>query len=280
MSQRPISMSSSIPPIAGVKTIIAVGSGKGGVGKSTVALNLAVALQQLNLRVGLLDADIYGPNQAHLLNNKQAATVEDNRYQPIRTHNLQTMSLSYLVDDESPMIWRGPMVSKMLQQLLLMTAWDNLDTLIIDLPPGTGDIPLTLSKKAPVNGAIIVTTPQTLATADADKGIAMFKKINIPVFGIIENMSYHQCQHCGHQEPIFGSDGAQQLAQQHQLELLGALPLHTDVRITSDLGTPLVAQHPDHSISQTMMLIAQKVKRKLNLHFDKNKSTFPNIIIE
>jgi ATP-binding protein involved in chromosome partitioning len=280
MSQRPINISSTTPTLPGVKTIIAVGSGKGGVGKSTVALNLAVALQQLNLSVGLLDADIYGPNQAHLLNNKQPADILDNRYQPVIAHDLQTMSLSYLVDDESPMIWRGPMVSKMLQQMLLMTAWNNLDTLVIDLPPGTGDVPLTLSKKASINGAIIVTTPQTLATADADKGINMFKKIQIPVFGIIENMSYHQCQQCGHQDPIFGSDGAQKLARHHQLDLLGALPLHTDVRITSDLGTPLVSQNPEHNISQSIMHIAHQVQQKLNLHFAKNKSTFPNIVIE
>ena len=280
MSQRPINMSSSIPRIPGVKTIIAVGSGKGGVGKSTVSLNLAVALQQLNLNVGLLDADIYGPNQAHLLNTKQRANIQDNRYQPVIAHNLQTMSLSYLVDDESPMIWRGPMVSKMLQQLLLMTAWNNVDTLVIDLPPGTGDVPLTLSKKAPVTGAIIVTTPQSLATADADKGINMFKKIQVPLFGIVENMSYHQCQQCGHQDPIFGRDGAQKLAQKHQVDLLGALPLHADVRITSDLGTPLVSQNPGHHISQSMMNIAHQVQQKLNLHFDKNKSTFPNIVIE
>jgi ATP-binding protein involved in chromosome partitioning len=280
MSQRPINTTTNAHKISGIKNIIAVGSGKGGVGKSTVALNLALALQAQGMRIGLLDADIYGPNQAHLLHSKVQAEVKENRYQPVLAYGLQTMSMAYLIEDESPMIWRGPMVSKAFQQMLFLTAWDNCDTLIIDLPPGTGDIPLTLAKKAPLTAAVIVTTPQTLATADAEKGIAMFKKLEVPILGIIENMSYHSCGKCGHQEHIFGSDGATLLAQKTNIELLGQLPLSSDIRQTSDNGQPIVHQYPDHHISKTLLDIGTQIKTKLDLHFPSNRSTFPDIVIE
>ncbi len=280
MSQRPINTTTNAHKISGIKHIIAVGSGKGGVGKSTVALNLALALQAQGMRIGLLDADIYGPNQAHLLHSKVQAEVIDNRYQPVLAYGLQTMSMAYLIEVDSPMIWRGPMVSKAFQQMLFLTAWDNCDTLIIDLPPGTGDIPLTLTKKAPLTAAVIVTTPQTLATADAEKGIAMFKKLEVPILGIIENMSYHSCGKCGHQEHIFGSDGATLLAQKTNIELLGQLPLSSDIRQTSDNGQPIVYQYPDHHISKTLLDIGTQIKTKLDLHFPSNRSTFPDIVIE
>ena len=225
MSQRPINMSSTLKPIPGIKHIIAVGSGKGGVGKSTLSLNLALALHQTGLQCGLLDADIYGPNQAHMLQQNTRATINDNRFEPVLSHGLQTMSMSYLVDDATPMVWRGPMVTKMLHQMLFFTHWKDIDVLIIDLPPGTGDVPLTLAKKAPISNAIIITTPQNLATADAEKGINMFKKVDVPILGIIENMCMHTCSQCGHEESIFGTDGAAKLVKKTNTKLLGQLPL-------------------------------------------------------
>jgi ATP-binding protein involved in chromosome partitioning len=280
MSKRPLNTSAKPNKIPGVKHIIAIGSGKGGVGKSTVALNLALALQLSGLKVGLLDADIYGPNQAHLLKQQVNADIDNNRFQPVITHNLQTMSMTYLLEDESPMIWRGPMVSKALQQMLLMTQWDNCDVLIIDLPPGTGDIPLTLVKKSPVTAAIIVTTPQTLATADAEKGIAMFRKLDVPIYGIIENMSHHSCSQCGHNEHIFGVDGTKNLATKMHTDILGSLPLDQSIRETSDSGQPIVLSQPQHAISQIFSEVALKVTAKLDLHIQQNSSTFPDIVIE
>ena len=278
MSKRPLKLSSSLKPVPGIKHIIAVGSGKGGVGKSTVSLNIALALRELNLQCGLLDADIYGPNQAHMCQQKTRATVSNNQFEPVMAHGLQTMSMSYLVDDETPMVWRGPMVTKMLHQMLFFTHWKNLDTLIIDLPPGTGDVPLTLAKKAPIDGAVIVTTPQNLATADAEKGINMFKKVDIPVLGIIENMSIHTCRKCGHQDTIFGTDGAQQLATKTSSALLGQLPLDTAIREASDSGRPIILSNPSHPASKTLLQVAKQIKKSLKNN--SNSTSFPDIIVE
>jgi ATP-binding protein involved in chromosome partitioning len=280
MPQRPINLSSNIPPIAGVKHIIAVGSGKGGVGKSTVALNLALALQHQKLNIGLLDADIYGPNQAYMLDSITRADVEDNKLQPIISHGLQTMTMSYLMDQDTPVIWRGPMVTKMLYQMLFATHWQEVDVLIIDLPPGTGDVPLTLSKKAPLTGVVIVTTPQTLATADAEKGINMFKKVDVPILGIIENMSGHTCSQCGHHDPVFGTDGAQQLSIRTETQLLGQIPLDSRIRQASDNGQPIVLEDPQHPASTALLNIAEKLCNTHDLHRPDKKSTFPKIVVE
>src|SRR3989338_2402311 len=212
--------------IPGIQHIVGIGSGKGGVGKSTTTVNLALALQRLGKRVGVLDADIYGPNQPHLLgDSSKPDLVDQDQFSPVIRYGLQTLSMGYLVNDETPMVWRGPMVVKALQQMLYHTAWDNLDYLLIDMPPGTGDVQLTLSQKTPLNGAIIVTTPQSMALLDARKGLEMFRKVDVPILGVIENMSVYHCDHCGHESAIFGSDGAAKMALDCNVPLLGKIPL-------------------------------------------------------
>jgi len=256
-----------LPGLPQVKNIIAIASGKGGVGKSTCAVNLALALHIEGARVGILDADIYGPSQPLLLGGHAKPTIRsDKKIEPLMRHGLQVMSIGYLLDgDDTPVVWRGPMVSSALQQLLNDTAWHDLDYLIIDLPPGTGDIQLTLSQKIPVAGAVIVTTPQDMALLDAKKGLAMFRKVNVPVLGLIENMSAHICQKCGHEEPIFGEGGGKSMASEYQVILLGSLPLDMRIRADADRGVPSVITDPQSHIATLYRNIARKMAAQLSL---------------
>jgi ATP-binding protein involved in chromosome partitioning len=235
-----------------IKHVIAVASGKGGVGKSTTAVNLALALDREGARVGLLDADIYGPSQGMMLGvpaGRRPEVKDEKFFVPVKAHGLQAMSMSFLVTDKTPMVWRGPMVSGALQQLIGQTLWDELDYLIVDMPPGTGDIQLTLSQRVPVAGAVIVTTPQDIALIDAKKGIEMFRKVDIPVLGVVENMSVFHCPECGHESPIFGSGGGERIADEFGTPLLGRLPLTMEIREQADGGTPTVARDPDGPIA-------------------------------
>lgn len=257
-------MNSQLQPIAGVKKIIAVASGKGGVGKSTTAVNLALSLQQQGHTVGILDADIYGPNQAQLLGTKQrASTRDDVHFEPVISHGLQSMSMAYLLDEDTPMIWRGPMVISAFKQIIQQTAWRSVDYLIIDLPPGTGDVQLSLAQTVPVTGAVIVTTPQDVALLDVRRAIRMFEKLKLPILGIIENMSGYQCPQCGHHDPIFGEHGADQLAIDFNSQLLGRIPLDRRHRELSDRGTPIVTSEPDSKISQAYASIAKQLISKI-----------------
>ncbi|AAP96490.1 sodium:proton antiporter [[Haemophilus] ducreyi] len=253
------------PAVNGVKNIIAVTSGKGGVGKSTTSINLALALQAQGAKVGILDADIYGPSIPHMLGAQdQRPTSPDNRHiTPIEAYGIQSNSIGYLMAEDNATIWRGPMASSALSQLLNETWWTDLDYLVIDMPPGTGDIQLTLSQQIPVTGAVVVTTPQDIALLDAIKGIAMFQKVAVPVLGVIENMSVHICQNCGHQEAIFGTGGASKVAEKYNTQLLGQLPLHIRLRQDLDAGTPTVVADPTHEISQAYLALAAKVAAEL-----------------
>lgn len=249
------------PGLDGVKQIIAVASGKGGVGKSTTAVNLALALAAEGYRTGILDADIYGPSQGMMLgipSGTRPQADEDKHFLPLKAHGIQVMSMSFLVTDSTPMVWRGPMAAGALQQLLMQTRWDNLDYLVVDMPPGTGDIQLTLSQKVPVTGAVIVTTPQDIALLDCKKGIEMFRKVDIPVLGVIENMSLHICSNCGHEEAIFGAGGGERIARDYETELLGQLPLVIEIREQTDSGVPSVVADPEGRIAQIYRGIAQK----------------------
>jgi len=255
-------VSQKLENLAGVKKIVAISSGKGGVGKSTVTANLAAALSAQGVRVGVLDADIYGPSQAMMFGvpaGTRPKTAEEKYFIPVVAHGIQTMSISYLIDEDTPMVWRGPMVSSALQQLLMQTQWDSLDVLLIDMPPGTGDIQLTLSQKVPVDGAIVVTTPQDIALLDAKKGIEMFRKVDIPVLGIIENMSMHICSNCGHVDPIFGEGGGDKMAEQYQTKLLGQLPLAMPIRVQADSGTPIVIAEPESEYANLYKTVAASV---------------------
>jgi len=252
----------NLPNINHVKNIIAVASGKGGVGKSTTSVNLALALAADGARVGLLDADIYGPSVGLLLGVKEGTrpeTVDDKFFKPVIAQGVQSMSMAYLVNDNTPMVWRGPMVSGALQQLITQTLWDDLDYLVIDMPPGTGDIQLTLSQKIPVSASVVVTTPQDVALLDAKKGIEMFRKVNIPVLGVVENMSMHICGNCGHAEHIFGEGGGERIAQEFNTQLLGSLPLSKYVREQSDSGLPVVADDPQSNIANMYRNVARNV---------------------
>jgi ATP-binding protein involved in chromosome partitioning len=272
---------SGLQTIPSIKNIFAIASGKGGVGKSTSTVNLALALAADGARVGILDADIYGPNQPHMLGiHQKPLTNDDNKMEPLVNYGVQSMSIGYLVEPDAPMVWRGPMVTSALQQLLNGTNWDNLDYLLIDLPPGTGDIQLTLAQKIPVSGAIIVTTPQDIALLDARKAIAMFQKVNVPILGVIENMSLHTCSQCGHQESIFGAQGGERLAKQFEVELLGSLPLDIRIREQSDQGKPTVVADPSHPISEIYKNIARRVSAKLSLTGKSFASKFPKIVVE
>lgn len=254
-------------PMRQVSNIIAIASGKGGVGKSTTAVNLALALQAEGARVGLLDADIYGPSIPMMMGvpaDARPDTREQKYFVPIAAHGIQLMSMGVLVTEATPMVWRGPMASGALQQLLGQTIWDNLDYLLIDMPPGTGDIQLTLSQSAPLTGAVIVTTPQDIALLDARKGIEAFRKIGIPVLGLIENMSLHICSRCGHAEPVFGEGGGERLAEQYDTPLLGALPLDIRIREQADGGRPSVASEPAGKIAAAYREIARGMAARLS----------------
>lgn len=266
------------PRIKNIANVIAVASGKGGVGKSTTAVNLALAWQQKGLRVGLLDADIYGPNQPKMLgvNEQPAMQGVGGHLHPVEVNGLQTMSMGYLVEAETPMVLRGPMISKLMEQMLFQTDWPELDILVIDLPPGTGDIQLSLSKKIAVNGAVIVTTPQDVALLDARKAIEMFRKVDVPLLGVVENMSTHVCKACGHEEAIFGEAGGDALAKTCDLPLLGQLPLSISIREASDQGKPIILSSEATSIRETYLRIAEKISSQLK----KDAVKFPDIVVE
>jgi ATP-binding protein involved in chromosome partitioning len=270
-----------VKAIGSIKNIIAVASGKGGVGKSTVSVNLALALAVEGANVGILDADIYGPSQPRMLGSQQKPESKDgSSIEPVVSHGLQSMSIGYLVDEETPMIWRGPMVTQALEQLLRDTNWKELDYLIVDLPPGTGDTQLTLAQKVPVTGAIIVTTPQDIALLDARKGLKMFEKVEIPVLGIVENMSTHICSKCGHEEHIFGEGGGGRMAKQYDVDLLGQLPLDIRIREETDSGKPTVIADPECKISLIYRDVARRVSAKLSLQKKDYAAKFPNIVIQ
>ena len=267
--------------LSGVKNIIAVASGKGGVGKSTTAVNLALALAAEGATVGILDADIYGPSQPQMLGiSDRPESLDGKSMEPLESHGIQAMSIGFLVDVDTPMVWRGPMVTGALEQLLRETNWRDLDYLVIDLPPGTGDIQLTLSQKIPVTGAIIVTTPQDIALLDARKGLKMFEKVGIPILGIVENMSTHICSNCGHEEHIFGAGGAEKMCKDYNVDLLGALPLDIRIREQTDGGAPTVITEPDSQIAATYKQIARTTAIKLSKLSLDHSSKFPNIVIQ
>lgn len=275
------SVQGSIQPLKGVKNIIAVASGKGGVGKSTTSVNLALALQEEGARVGILDADIYGPSIPTMLGvNQKPETKDGKSMEPISAYGLQLMSIGFLINPEDAMIWRGPIVTSTLIQLLKETNWDNLDYLVIDLPPGTGDVQLTMSQQIPVTGSVIVTTPQEVALIDARKALQMFNKVHIPVLGVVENMSTHICSQCGHEEAIFGQDGGVSLAEDNQVEFLGALPLDARIRQNMDLGEPTVIHDPLGELSQKYHAIATQVSSSIALKRRDYGHAFPNIVIE
>ena len=270
-----------INSIKGIKNVIAIASGKGGVGKSSTAANLALALSYEGANVGILDADIYGPSQPKMLGIAQKPNSKDGKsMEPLIAHGIQAMSIGFLVDQETPMVWRGPMVTSTLEQLLKETNWDDLDYLIIDLPPGTGDIQLTLAQKIPVTGAIIVTTPQDIALLDARRGLKMFEKVNIPILGIVENMSTHICSNCGHEEHIFGKDGGVKMCVDYNTELLGSLPLDINIRKDLDAGKPSIISNPDSQISEIYKSIARKSALKVAELAEDHSSKFPDIVIQ
>ncbi len=267
--------------IPNVKNIIAVASGKGGVGKSTTAVNLALALAAEGAKVGMLDADIYGPSQPTMLGIQGRPESRDGKsLEPMEAHGLQIMSIGFLIDAETPMVWRGPMVTQALEQLLNDTRWRDLDYLVVDLPPGTGDIQLTLAQRVPVTGAVIVTTPQDIALIDARKGLKMFEKVGIPILGVVENMSIHICSKCGHEEHIFGEGGGEKMSADYDIEFLGALPLDIRIRQEADNGAPTVVTAPDSRIAEIYKQIARRVAVKVAEQAQDHSSAFPKIVIQ
>ena len=268
--------------VEGVKNIIAVASGKGGVGKSTTAVNLALALAAEGARVGMLDADIYGPSQPTMLGiTGQPVSRDGKSVEPMQGHGLQAMSIGFMIQgDDTPMVWRGPMVTQALDQLLHQTRWDGLDYLVVDLPPGTGDIQLTLAQKVPVTGAIIVTTPQDIALMDAKKGLKMFEKVDIKILGIVENMSTHICSQCGHEEHIFGSGGGEKMCSDYNVEFLGSLPLDIRIREQADSGNPTVVADPDGQIAKVYKQIARRIAVKIAEMAQDHSAVFPKIVVQ
>jgi ATP-binding protein involved in chromosome partitioning len=285
-----VNMSSRVVPhavqrgvklVPGIKNIIAVASGKGGVGKSTTAVNLALALAAEGAAVGVLDADIYGPSQPMMLGIAGRPESHDGKHlEPMAGHGLQAISIGFLIDIDTPMVWRGPMVTQALEQLLKDTRWRDLDYLVVDLPPGTGDIQLTLAQKVPVTGAVIVTTPQDIALIDARKGLKMFEKVGIPILGVVENMSFHICPKCGHESHIFGAGGAEKMSRDYGTELLGQLPLDEAIRSQADSGKPTVVSDPDGPLAAIYKKIARRCAVKIaDLQRDLT-SKFPNIVVQ
>ena len=270
-----------LTPLPNVKNILAIASGKGGVGKSTTAVNLALALVAEGAKVGVLDADIYGPSIPRMLGVTGKPDSKDGHHlEPKHAHGVQAMSIGFMIEEDTPMIWRGPMVTQALTQLLNETNWVDLDYLIIDLPPGTGDIQLTLCQRVPVSGALIVTTPQDIALLDAKKALKMFEKVEVPVLGIVENMALHTCTQCGHTEHIFGSGGGASMAQQYDVPLLGSLPLDMHIREQADGGTPTVAAQPDSKVAAMYREIARKAAAQLSLQARSKSIQFPKIVIQ
>jgi ATP-binding protein involved in chromosome partitioning len=267
--------------VPGVKNIVAVASGKGGVGKSTTAVNLALALAAEGAQVGLLDADIYGPSQPTMLGiSGRPASNDGKTLEPMEAYGLQAMSIGFMIDADTPMVWRGPMVTQALEQLLKDTNWREVDFLIVDMPPGTGDIQLTLAQKVPVTGAIIVTTPQDIALIDARKGLKMFEKVGVPIVGIVENMSIHICTKCGHAEHIFGEGGAQRMCADYHVPFLGSLPLDIAIREQTDSGRPTVVADPDGPIATIYKDIARKVAISVAQKAADFSAKFPNIVVQ
>jgi ATP-binding protein involved in chromosome partitioning len=268
--------------VEGVKNIIAVASGKGGVGKSTTAVNLALALAAEGARVGMLDADIYGPSQPTMLGiSGQPESKDGKSMEPMNNHGIQAMSIGFMIEgDDTPMVWRGPMVTQALDQLLHQTRWDNLDYLVVDLPPGTGDIQLTLAQKVPVTGAVIVTTPQDIALMDARKGLKMFEKVGIKIVGIVENMSTHICSKCGHEEHIFGAGGGEKMCADYDVEFLGGLPLDIRIREQADSGNPTVVADPDGNIARVYKQIARRVAVRVADMAQDHSAAFPKIVVQ
>lgn len=271
------------PGIPGVKTVIAVASGKGGVGKSTTSVNLALGLQELGLKVGILDADIYGPSMPRLLGitGKPKPLDSDGKIlQPMEGYGLKVMSIGFLVDEDTPMIWRGPMVISALNQMMREVAWGELDVMVVDMPPGTGDAQLTMAQQVPLAGAVIVSTPQDLALIDARKGLNMFKKTSVPILGIVENMSYHMCPKCGHRSDIFGHGGAEKEATKLGVRFLGAVPLHMTIREQSDAGKPVVVSDPDGVHAKLYKRMAETVWQRINGGRVAEANPAPKIIFE
>jgi ATP-binding protein involved in chromosome partitioning len=275
------SVQKGVKLVPGVKNIIAVASGKGGVGKSTTAVNLALALAAEGAKVGMLDADIYGPSQPTMLGITGRPESEDGQsLEPMMGHGLQAMSIGFLIDVDTPMVWRGPMVTQALEQLLNNTHWQDLDYLVVDLPPGTGDIQLTLAQRVPVTGAVIVTTPQDIALIDARKGLKMFEKVGVPILGVVENMSLHICSKCGNEEPIFGVGGGQKMCDDYGAEFLGGLPLDMRIREETDAGKPTVVAAPESRISEIYCTIARRVAVKVGDLAVDHSAKFPSIVIQ
>jgi ATP-binding protein involved in chromosome partitioning len=266
--------------LPGVKNIVAVASGKGGVGKSTTAVNLALALAAEGANVGILDADIYGPSVPMMMGIEGRPDSEDGKtMEPLENYGVQVMSIGFLVAQDEAMIWRGPMATQALEQLLRQTNWKDLDYLIVDMPPGTGDIQLTLSQRVPMTGAVVVTTPQDIALLDAKKGIKMFEKVGVPILGIVENMAVHVCSNCGHVEHIFGADGGKNMAADYGMDYLGALPLNIQIRLQADSGKPTVVADPDSDVAVLYKAVARKVAVSIAAKNKDFSSKFPSITI-
>ena len=275
------SVQHGLKPLPGARNVIAVASGKGGVGKSTVAVNFALALAAEGARVGLLDADIYGPSQPRMLGlmGRRPETRDGKTLEPLVAHGIEAMSIGFLVDEQQPMAWRGPMVTSALNQLLTQTHWGDLDYLIVDMPPGTGDIQLTLSQRVPLTGAVIVTTPQDIALLDAKKGLKMFEKVGVPILGIVENMAVHVCSNCGHAEHIFGAGGGERMAKEYGVDYLGGLPLTMSIREQADSGRPTVVSDPDGEIAAIYRSVARQMAVKIAQRAKDFSSKFPTISI-
>jgi len=271
-----------LKPLLGIKNIIAVASGKGGVGKSTTAVNLSLALASEGANVGLLDADIYGPSIPTMLGlkNQKPDMTDDKKFIPLEKYSIKTNSIGFLIDEDQPVVWRGPMVTQMLDQLIMQTQWGELDYLIIDMPPGTGDTQLTLSQRVPMAGAVIVTTPQDISLLDAKRGLQMFNKVNIKILGVVENMAAFVCPHCGEQSAIFGAEGGQQLATDYDAKLLGSIPLTASIRELTDVGKPSVIAEPDGPVASVYRELARTMLIKLSEAQRDYRSAFPNIVIE